>query len=414
MYGTALYGGAHANGTVFSMTNDGTGFKVLYTFTADPTGNNDGSNPNGLMVLANGHLYGTTRFGGAFDDGVVFSLSTNGSSQTVIYTFPDAFTNSVGVYTNVAGFDPVAGMVLGGARFYGTAYVGGLWGNGTLFALTTNATPVFTNLHTFTALDPNTGTNIDGANPASELLVSGGTLYGTTTYGGYFDQGVVFAVSTNGTGFQVLHHFNGAGAGPTAGLVLSGSTLYGIGGSEVFALNTNGTGFRVVYQFNQTVGNPDTLCLSGGTLFGASDGLGFFGSGMAFSVGTNSSAFADFHDFTPTSYPSGTNIDGALPNGVSLWTNGLIYGVASAGGTGGSGTIFSAAGPITITPQRSGTNFSISFQTAVTHNYTVQQTTNLSSTNWTLFTNFAGSGSVTQFMVPTAIVPRLFFRVRMS
>jgi hypothetical protein len=46
-------------------------------------------------------------------------------------------------------------------------------------------------------------------------------------------------------------------------------------------------------------------------------------------------------------------------------------------------------------------------------NYTVEQNTNLSKTNWITFTNFIGSGSVTQFMVPvTNIVPRLFLRVK--
>src|SRR5258707_7168119 len=177
LYGTALFGGPHGSGTVFSMTNDGTGFKVLYAFSLDNSLNSDGSNPNGLMVLANGKLYGTTQNGGTYDDGVVFSLSTNGSSQTVLYTFLDAFTNNLGIYTNGAGFSPSAGLALGGSRLYGTAYYGGLWGNGTLFALTTNTSPLFTNPHTFTALNPNTATNIYGANPAAEILVAGGTLY---------------------------------------------------------------------------------------------------------------------------------------------------------------------------------------------------------------------------------------------
>ena len=60
--------------------------------------------------------------------------------------------------------------------------------------------------------------------------MSGSTLYGTTQNGGN-GAGVIFAVNTDGTGYTNLYSFNAAGGGdghnPYAGLVLSGSTLYG-------------------------------------------------------------------------------------------------------------------------------------------------------------------------------------------
>jgi hypothetical protein len=65
-----------------------------------------------------------------------------------------------------------------------------------------------------------------------------------------------------------------------------------------------------------------------------------------------------------------------------------------------------------LTPQVSGGSFVFTFPTAATHTYIVQQNTDLSTTNWTVFTNFAGDGSITQFMAPTAITPASFFRVR--
>jgi uncharacterized repeat protein (TIGR03803 family) len=61
------------------------------------------------------------------------------------------------------------------------------------------------------------------------LILSGNTLYGTTSRGGSWNAGTVFAVNTDGTGFTTLHSLtNGSdGANPQAGLILSGNTLYG-------------------------------------------------------------------------------------------------------------------------------------------------------------------------------------------
>src|SRR5208283_4630418 len=85
----------------------------------------------------------------------------------------------------------------------------------------------FTTLHSFTALDPYTGTtNSDGANPYAGLILSRNTLYGTAEDGGSSGNGTVFAVNTDGTGFTNLYSFtptpapaytNSDGANPWAG-----------------------------------------------------------------------------------------------------------------------------------------------------------------------------------------------------
>ena len=47
------------------------------------------------------------------------------------------------------------------------------------------------------------------------LVLSGGTLYGTTYLGGSSDKGTVFKVNTDGTGYTVLKSFTGSdGASP--------------------------------------------------------------------------------------------------------------------------------------------------------------------------------------------------------
>jgi len=61
------------------------------------------------------------------------------------------------------------------------------------------------------------------------LILSGNTLYGTTASGGSSGNGTVFAVNTDGSVFTNLYSFTGGndGGAPRAGLILSGNTLYG-------------------------------------------------------------------------------------------------------------------------------------------------------------------------------------------
>ena len=92
---------------------------------------------------------------------------------------------------------------------YGTAYHGGSFGEGTIFAVNTDGTG-FTTLYNFTAtLDSQPYINSDGADPVGGLILSGNTLYGTTEYGGTSGNGAVFALNTDGTGFTNLHSLEG-------------------------------------------------------------------------------------------------------------------------------------------------------------------------------------------------------------
>jgi hypothetical protein len=63
------------------------------------------------------------------------------------------------------------------------------------------------------------------------------------------------------------------------------------------------------------------------------------------------------------------------------------------------------------TPQISGGNFTFSFGTTNGLGYTVQQNTNLATSNWTYYTNLIGNGSLYQFVTPVTNFPQLFFRV---
>jgi uncharacterized repeat protein (TIGR03803 family) len=182
---------------------------TLHAFTGPP---NDGGEPEAaLTVGAGGVLYGTTLPGGPGlpclygnlpGCGTIFQLtppSTPGGTWTesVIYGFTavkgdGAFpVSSVTVSKN--------GKIYGTTQYGGSATSGspcsysGITGCGTLFELTPPAAPggpwTETILHSFT------GQSGDGSLPVAGLVISStGVLYGTTSEGGAYNKGTVFAI----------------------------------------------------------------------------------------------------------------------------------------------------------------------------------------------------------------------------
>jgi uncharacterized repeat protein (TIGR03803 family) len=301
LYGTANSGGTNGSGTVFSLdTNDMT-FAVLHTFATNFPGgefgftNADGAGPVAGLVLSSNTLYGTTSGGGTNGNGAIFSVNTDGSGFTLLHTFK---AYSLSIPENADGANPEASLLLSGDTLYGTTRNGGTNGYGTLFSLDTNGLG-FTVLHTFDSHNVN-GTNLDGWYPEGGLAISGDTLFGTASAGGTNSSGTVFSIKTNGASFTVLHTFAGSqdGATPEAGVALSGGQLYGSaadGGASasgvVFAMSTNGTGFSILYSFThlRAATNSDgarpaaTMLLSGNNLYGTTQ-FGGTGNGVVFDL----------------------------------------------------------------------------------------------------------------------------------
>jgi uncharacterized repeat protein (TIGR03803 family) len=166
LYGNTQWGGAYSSGTVFKVDTNGHE-SVLYSFTG---AGGDGNDPDGRLVRdVKGNLYGTTEFGGAFGNGIVYKLDITGK-ETVLYTF-------MGLADGAA---PRGGLVRAHGKIYGTTSRGGDFGCsgggcGIVFML--DKTGQETVLHTFTLTD--------GGYPAAGLLRDKlGNLYGTTTGGG--------------------------------------------------------------------------------------------------------------------------------------------------------------------------------------------------------------------------------------
>jgi len=209
LYGATVKGGTSNLGTVFEL--DTTGKQtVLHSFTGGADGRF--SYTYGRLVRdAAGNFYGTTLAGGNSDQGIVFKVDTTGQ-ETVLYNFTGG----------ADGGYPYAGLVLDKkGNLYGTTYVGGVSGQGTVFKLTTSGKEIV--LYSFTG-------GADGGNPSAPLLRDGkGNLYGTTYYGGASNSGVLFKLDPSRTE-TVLHSFDYANDGgyPVASLIRdAGGNLYG-------------------------------------------------------------------------------------------------------------------------------------------------------------------------------------------
>ena len=184
LFGTAVAGGSFARGTVFKVNTDGSDFTTLHSFTSadfhpvlNPlSGNSDGASPVAGLVLSGNTLYGTTENGGAFGQGVVFSLNTNGGDFTTLHSF----------YHATDGYYADATLIVSDNTLYGATIGSGGFGSGTVFALNTDGSG-FTVLHRFI-------NDSDGGEPDTLTLV-GNSLYGVARSYGNFGNGTVFRLS---------------------------------------------------------------------------------------------------------------------------------------------------------------------------------------------------------------------------
>ena len=212
-YGTTAGGGPSNLGTVFRLTADGV-LTTLHAFT----GGADGASPfAGLVLGADGALYGTTRDGGPYDFGTIFRV-TPGGAYSALYQFSGGGD----------GGHPLAALVLGtDGAFYGTTSIAGASNAGTTFRFT--PPHGLATLHAFSGTD---GTGRDGAYPQASLLqANDGNFYGTTYAGGAFGVGTIFRMTPDGD-VMSIHAFAGSGKGdganPLAALIQgSNGLLYG-------------------------------------------------------------------------------------------------------------------------------------------------------------------------------------------
>jgi len=311
LYGTTLNGGAKNVGTIFKISPSHT-FTTLYSFCS-LSACSDGSHPVAALVLGrNGNFYGTTWMGGAHGSGTVFKITPAGV-LTTLYSFCslDACAD---------GNSPEAPLIQAtNGNFYGTTFGGGASGgdsnNGTVFEIT--PTGSLTTLHRFCL---QSGCPDGQYTYAGLLQATDGNLYGSTYLGGTSNHGTVYKITPAGV-LTTLHSFCSEagcadGTQPQAGLVQG----------------TNGNFYGTASQGG----------ISGGTC-----GSGFFGGcGTVFDL-SPTGTLTTLYQFCSQSECT----DGVHPvSGLVQGTDGNFYGTTPNAGAHGAGTVF------TITPSGSFTN----------------------------------------------------------
>jgi uncharacterized repeat protein (TIGR03803 family) len=391
IYGTTCFGGTHNDGTVFKLTPGKNGSytqTVLYSFSGS-----DGACPaSGVVLDSAGNIYGTASTGGnksttCFQTagcGVVFKLTPNGTTwkQQILYKF----SGSDASYPSSLAWYP-------GGNLVGTAGPPSPNWNGIVFMLTPSGTAWnFTTLFSF----PATGFANGLVGPL--VVDSSGNLYGVTTYGGTFNEGIVFELSYSGNQLveSVLHSFTRGGDGnsPTAGLSIDqAGNLYGsapsggtLGYGSIFKLTRDtqsNWNEAVIYNFQSVTDGwapQGGVVLDGaGNVYGttAAGGSTSCSCGTAFELSPNSNGAytkKTIHNFSGYAgsqlgtlaamvFDSQGNLYGTTPDGnghlnvsdggtvyrlspgSSGWTYTVLYGFPASDGHGpGAGLTFDSAG----------------------------------------------------------------------
>ncbi len=249
-------------------------------------------NPRGDLTLGkDGNLYGTTYIGGTGGFGTVFKLTTQGV-LTVLANFEPS----------ILGGDPNGGLAIGAdGSIYGTTYFFGAGSFGTVFRVAPDGTA--TVLHSFSQVtySGNIGSNSDGASPKAGLTFGpDGFLYGVTSQGGPNGSGTIFKMTTGGE-LTTLFAFDAYKGCPSRNT--TGGNPYG----------------RLVFD-------------SRGNIYGTTSGGGTNSGGTLFRLGTNGmfTAFVHFN-----------YINGYAPqSGMVFAPDGNLYGTTENGGSKGAGTLF--------------------------------------------------------------------------
>lgn len=257
LYGTTYDGGISCPslktcGTVFELSPSSSGSwteTVLYSFT----GGADGAAPEaGLVFDTHGNLFGTAYAGGGSTAcevgcGTIFELSpsSSGWTETTLYQFQGGTAD---------GQYPLGSLTFDASgNLFGTAFLGGANGGGTLYELSPNSTGGWTKttIYNFTfnqGIYPQNGVIMDSAGNLYGTLSQGGSSAGDCSNGGC---GTVFRLSKTSTGwrFGLLYMFESPGGlQPHAGLVFDAAgNLYGANfyGGKTTCTETCGTVFEL-------------------------------------------------------------------------------------------------------------------------------------------------------------------------
>ena len=296
MYGTTSNGGASGFGNVWKYTSSA-GLTQLFNFTGSSSPSNNGDRPmTPLLADQQGNLYGATYYGGnnfsgeGTGWGTLFKLSSGGQF-TELYQFsgPD-------------GANPIGAVLLDSqGNLWGTTYQGGNGfnglgndGYGTIFTYSggTVTNPVLFNIS-------------NGENTNGGMATDGTNYYGTTYQGGANGFGTLFQYNSTTGQLTTLFNFN---RNPNGSFPIGAVTYDGKG--NLYGTTSEGGGHS----------GPSNACC-----------------GTVWRYSLSSGTLTTLVSFDGDTVPA----DGIYPEGgVTLDSNGNLYGTTGQGGTFSDGIVY--------------------------------------------------------------------------
>src|SRR6266480_4404603 len=214
----------------------------------------------------------------------------------------------------------------------------------------------------------------DGDNPRHDAMTPlNGLLYGTTLEGGTHNNGIIFSIGQDGTGYQVLLSLhNSIGDESHSCFVVANNILYGMtasggdnGEGVVFSFDPSAptptptatptptpANFQTLFSFacaSSTGKEPHgrlTLDPNGTTLYGMTRQGGEHDYGVVFKIDTSGNNYTELHDFAGGDSDGATSDHGYVvqsgdnPYGSLLLVGDQLYGTTANGGDNDLGTVF--------------------------------------------------------------------------
>lgn len=331
LWGITNYGGSNSLGTLYKIKGDGSGFAVVHTFTASPTG--EYPNWSLLQVRQSGSLYGMAGYGGTYASGVIFKIDTLSNSFSVVHDFNDT-----------AGALPYGDLMqAGNGLLYGITH-SSAGGYGEFFSLDP-VTSSFTAIHNFSSSDGeySMGTPAEASN---------GKIYGATTNGAANGLGAIYCYDPTTNIFNKIYDLTTSGGTYPFGeklLSASNGLIYGLmgagganNGGTIFSFDVSTNIYTKLFDFSNSTGSApggSLIQATNGLLYGMTFKQGANGGGTIFSFNLSGNIFTKLYDFT--------SLNGKNPLGSLMQaSDGNLYGVTDSGGVSNMGVVFKFAIPL--------------------------------------------------------------------
>ncbi|WP_430809534.1 MULTISPECIES: choice-of-anchor tandem repeat GloVer-containing protein [unclassified Carboxylicivirga] len=321
LWGVTPRGGTSGNGVIFKTDGNGDNYSVMLDFPQESKDNIP--RQTNFVETQDGKLY-CVGGGSSYSDakyGVIYQFDKESGVLSVVYEFVTS-----------EGYNPAGSLTLhSNGLIYGLTTNGGTSNAGTIYTFNPT-TKVKTDLH-------HLGSRSQvGSNPLTKLTYcSDAKFYGTFDYGGLNNNGTFYSFDPSNNEFTLIHAFEAATTGnrPVQGLVNVHDKIYGVtssGGSNnsgtMFEYTISDGTFSIVYSFDNENGRTPYGGLtlhSNGFIYGTTQSGGYNNQGVIFMYNPVNGNYSRIYDFSIQT--------GIFPQGYLLEDeDGVLWGLTTNGG----------------------------------------------------------------------------------